>query len=320
MVYFRHMKQGGHRKKASRLTISAASQWRFRFSDLRHSFSFAKSGTRQRGFTIVETLIVLAVTGALFVVAALLINGRQNKTEFSTAINNLQQQLQQIIGQTESGYFPNNGNFSCTIDTADSNHKLNITATPARQGTNQDCIFLGNVLQFGLDSGNGQQFAIWPMAGNRQGTTIKGPFASSGAQPTPVVPLKTYEQLQYGLNAVSMEYSTTGATPSKSTSGVGFLSGDSNGSFATPDATGLQSGSQQFSLYAVDNTKLKITDESNMEIKLGQPIGIHLEHATSLNICLASATTDQSGLITIGTTGGDANLSVTLALKNGTVC
>lgn len=315
------MKQGGHRKKASRLTISAVLQWRSRFVDLRHSSGFAKSGIRQSGFTIVETLIVLAVTGALFVAAALLVNGRQNKTEFSTAINNLQQQLQQIIGQTESGYFPDNGNFSCTIDTADSNHKLNITATPAKQGTNQGCIFLGNVLQFGLDSGDGQQqFAIWPMAGNRQGTTIKGPFASFGAQPTPVLPLKTYEQLQYGLHVVSMKYSTTGAPPSQSTSGVGFLAGDSNGNFATPDATGLQSGSQQFSLYAVDPTDLTTTDESLMETRLSQPIGAQLNPATAVNICLASATTDQSGLITIGTAGGDANLSVTLALKNGTVC
>ena len=43
--------------------------------------------TSIQGFTIVETLIVLAVTSALFFAATLYINGQQNRTDFQVGID-----------------------------------------------------------------------------------------------------------------------------------------------------------------------------------------------------------------------------------------
>ena len=70
------------------------------------------------GFTIVETLIVLAVSGLLLISAIVMISGRTNKTQFTTAANDLKQSLEQVINEISSGYFPNANNFQCTAGVA----------------------------------------------------------------------------------------------------------------------------------------------------------------------------------------------------------
>ena|SRR5476651_379650 len=51
----------------------------------------------QYGFTIVEVLIVLAVTGILFASTLSLMSGRQNRAEFTQAINNIKSQIIKLL-------------------------------------------------------------------------------------------------------------------------------------------------------------------------------------------------------------------------------
>src|ERR1044072_1792136 len=106
------------------------------------------SASGERGLTVVETMIVLAVMGALFVSAAILMSGRISRVEFTQAINDIQSSLQQTISQVGAGYYPNAGNFSCN-GTAGT---VNITGSGTNQGSNTGCVFLGKVLQFGVKS------------------------------------------------------------------------------------------------------------------------------------------------------------------------
>ena len=61
----------------------------------------------KKGYTVVETLIVLAVTGALFITTALLIQGQVEKNRYQAGMRQLQQMVQQAMRDTENGYFPN---------------------------------------------------------------------------------------------------------------------------------------------------------------------------------------------------------------------
>lgn len=98
--------------------------------------------SKDAGYTIVETMIFLAVSGALFLSAMLLLNGQQRKTEFSTTIRELDTKLQSVIGNVSAGYYNNPGSVSCTL----SSGNLNITNTPSTQGQNKDCTFIGQVI------------------------------------------------------------------------------------------------------------------------------------------------------------------------------
>jgi prepilin-type N-terminal cleavage/methylation domain-containing protein len=313
------MKQGGHKKvSVGRVGLAV-----------------------ERGFTIVETMIVLAVTGSLFVSAVVMISGRQNKTEFSTAINSLQQQLQQVVTQTSSGYYPSRGDFSCTA----SGSTLSFTNTSRSQGTNTGCIFLGNAIQVGLNS-NSSQLGIVPLVGlqNSSGTPVQ---TIANAKPRAVYPAggtesgfdaTTTDVMQYGLAPAASNQSSVCGGGAGVTGGmcfvssgvpyrtgiVAFVSGDNAGNIVATNSNGDLAGSQQFSLYSVKYNaggNIGGTNESltNASLAIGNNAvnstnGL-LVHADKVSICIASATTDQSGLFTI-----DSGLHVSLQIRSGTVC
>ncbi len=65
-----------------------------------------KEKMSKKGFTIVETLIVLSVTGMLFVASSFLIRGQIERTRYQDGMRQLQQSFQAAIKDTENGYFP----------------------------------------------------------------------------------------------------------------------------------------------------------------------------------------------------------------------
>ncbi|HET6924789.1 MAG TPA: hypothetical protein VFH39_03100 [Candidatus Saccharimonadales bacterium] len=292
-------------------------------------------GDPHGGFTIVETLIVLAVTGFLFVSIAGLISGRQGKTEFQTAINGLQQQIQQIINETESGYYPNGVDYSCTAG-------LGLpptisTGTPGKgQGANSSCIFLGKVLQFGPSDAaykNPEKYLVWPIAGNQNlagagsdGLLGAGDQTLAKSYPTPIVPIRSSSALQSGLTVDHMTYDN--GAPGVPTAGVGFMvgNGDANGTFAGSTSDGLGAGSLPLSLYAIKSTQVGTSSANDMQAALSSASGSPLRYTPvdSVDICVNSGTTHQSGLITIGSSssadGVKRQLTVTLKIYGAPQC
>lgn len=289
-----------------------------------------KQGGKQAaaGFTIVETMIVLAVTSVLFVSAVMAINGRQNKTEFLTSINNIQQQIQQIINETSTGYYPNNGNFDCTPQTG---QPPTFTNGSSQQGTNQGCVFLGKAIQFQVKNTDPEQFIVYPIAGNRldivkrEASTLYG---ATGTWPVAIAQgtglnfalnndMTAQGILQFGLNTVYMNYVSNSGVSSP-TGAVAFLS--SLASY-TASCNGVCSGSQHYGLYAVSGsvglgaTRGDMVDA--MDKLYVSPTSTPFVPANSVQICFASGTTNQSGLVTIG---GGGSLTVTLAVRDGKTC
>ena len=282
------------------------------------------------GFTIVETMIVLAVTGVLFLSAVMLINGRQNRTQFTTAINLLQQQLQQIVNETASGFYPRDTAFSCTRGSSTPPH-LNTQASGDHQGQNPDCIFLGKVIQFGVKNTDPELYGVFPILGNRLDTTgaieastlygVTGSLPEAAAATSVLGPnnslvgINTTAAMTQGLQAVSMWY---GTDTTKTTGTVALVS-----TLPTPNGNGVTSGTQHLTLYtvsgsALQQTSAQIADEIYPGIVNAQP----LVAVNSISICLASGTTNQSGLITIGPSDGSlaSSVTVTLAIHTGLTC
>jgi hypothetical protein len=102
----------------------------------------------QHGFTVLETLIFLAVSTALFVTSVGLITDQQNKVEFSFGIQELTSELRDAVNDVSTGYYKRDGDFRCRKNPGNGKIQILPPGADGEQGTNKDCIFIGRVVQF----------------------------------------------------------------------------------------------------------------------------------------------------------------------------
>lgn len=275
----------------------------------------------KNGFTIVEVMIVLAVTGALFISAATLIAGRQNRTEFTVAINNVQTQIQQIISDVSTGFYPTANNINCSVN--GSGTAPTFSSGSNDQGSNQDCLFMGKAVEFGVASTDPEQFWVYSLAGLRQ--TSGGFDVQSIVEANPKVMAENVanpsgaatdqKTLQNGLTTGKMTYTDAGAT--KNIIAIAFVSD------LAQNSNGLVSGAQAVNVLpiattggqSVPNTTTASTVTSinaNLTTAPVNPDG-------GVSICFVSGTTNQSGIITIGGSNQRQN-SVTLSIRSTKTC
>lgn len=127
------------------------------------------------GYTITEVMIVLAVSGMMFLIAANFINGKQQRTAFTEGINDMASRLQDTIEQVRSGKY-SDADLSCTFNP--NSGVLNFGGSPAGQGTNPGCVFLGKLVYFSYDPSNpNSSYEIFTVAGGRLDTN-GNPFTS----------------------------------------------------------------------------------------------------------------------------------------------
>ena len=68
------------------------------------------------GYTIVEGLVVIAVTAAVFLSASLLFRGRQLQVQFDQSIKDFEATMRDIMNDVSTGYYPTSG-LDCDIST-----------------------------------------------------------------------------------------------------------------------------------------------------------------------------------------------------------
>ncbi len=135
---------------------------------------------RSSGFTIIEVMIVLAVTGLLFLSATALISGRTDQTEFDQSSRAFQQQMQDTINEVATGTYTSTSgatNYSCTVA-----GKLVFGPGGNGQGTNDQCEFIGKLLAFGLGSSH-DGVDTYSLAGARQDSSGNETSSLSNAFP-----------------------------------------------------------------------------------------------------------------------------------------
>ena len=139
--------------------------------------------TPPRGFTVVETMIFLAVSGMLFFSAMTLIGGQQEKAEFNYGIQEFTAQVRDIINDVSTGFYPVDPGTNCFV-----------TGTTTAQGTNSGCTFIGRVMHFGANDVPGNptesSMRVYSVVGRRQinipgGTRDVFNLAESETRPLP---------------------------------------------------------------------------------------------------------------------------------------
>lgn len=120
------------------------------------------------GYTIVEALIFLAVSGAILISTLGLVNGRQEKTRFQQAVSETDQILQDIFNDVSTGFYPSSSNISCSTDLS-TGKIITITGLDSEQGTNTGCVFIGKFIDFGINS---SIMNIYTMVGSTKTTSL----------------------------------------------------------------------------------------------------------------------------------------------------
>lgn len=286
---------GGHKTK--RLVINLR---RLFFS--RGSF---KPG--QAGYTIIEVMIVLVVTAALFTSAVVLINGRQQRTQFDQSIREVRSQIQQVINEVSNGFYPDFTNFTCT---ATGSGPPAFAASSGGQGTNEGCIFLGKAIQFGVEGTDPEQFRVINIAGRQKSTAGNEVSSLAQAQPRAIaldgssnvtVDISNNEILLYGLETV---WADAGV--------VAFTSNLSD--ISSPTGASIQ----QLNVTPISGSALGMSEVGAVQALNSNLASSAQNPAGGTHICFVSGGTNQSGLITIGGSGG--SLTVEMDIKSNKDC
>src|ERR1044071_4210461 len=77
-----------------------------------YTFSM-RGGEQKQGYTIVEVMVFLAISGFMFLIAAGFVAGRQSTAEFKQGMNSINDQMRQVINDVGNGFYPSNSDFTC---------------------------------------------------------------------------------------------------------------------------------------------------------------------------------------------------------------
>lgn len=255
-----------------------------------------------RGFTMVETVIFLAVSSALFVSAMLLMSGQQAKTEFRQAIGEVQSQVDDVANDVSTGYYATNGNVTCTADAA---------GVTIGTGTvnNGQCIFLGRVVQFDVNAAGNTMINTYNVLGRRLDSSNKPVSTLADASATLMESQYNTFVVPSGLTVYKTFYKSN-PTDAVGQEIKGFALVSSLASYNASDG-GLLSGSSTVDVMPILDAGGSFADMTNSALRNVHPIK---NPGGGVYVCLDSGGTNQHVILRIGV-GGD--LASTLTIKNG---
>ncbi|RTK94242.1 hypothetical protein EKI60_04345 [Candidatus Saccharibacteria bacterium] len=274
------------------------------------------------GFTITESLIFLAVSAAILMSALSLFSGSQNKTQFSQAMDDINQRITTVINNVANGYYPRTSQVTDCNVTGDPVLPIETAGANAEEGrgTVGKCIFIGRIIQFMEKE---EVFRIYNVVGARQKSTAAGPReVESLVEAKPNI-LSDFEQLplKNGIAVKKLRRPATGDTGGA----VAFFT-----SFGQYETVGseeqLVSGSlvADFALIGVPldpgplsgvaaSTATQLTSQRSAYDVATSPYVRNPKGG--IELCFYSGTTDQHGILLIG--GEGSGSSTTVTIKSG---
>jgi len=260
-----------------------------------------------RGFTLIEVLIFLGVSGALFISSIVVISGQQSNTDFRLAITDVNSYLQDISNDVSTGFYSNSGNITCV---APGNFPPAITfGGSVEQGTNSHCTFIGRALQFDgfPPSPPIEQFWVYNVVGRRQFPIGIVPYEVSNfqqAMPTAVAPRSggggiTSEEaiqkinLNSGIKLITMK-SVVGALETPA-SGVIFMS-----KLASYQADKLKGGTPTIDIIPIDSVGSSQEFAEKIYNLKDNPTAANANPSGGLKLCFENSASSKHAFVIFG--------------------
>ncbi len=299
------------------------------------------------GYTMIEVMIVLAVSTVLVVISLTFLSGADGRNGFSIAMRDVQSKFQDWINDVTSG-FPGDTSGKTglsDIECTNTGNKVMLKRTGGAVSESPGCIFLGKAVQItpqNLPHTSGQEnhiyaYSIFGLRDDSSGALVQDIITS---KPTPAVgfvglgsvcgggcPDMTEDYtLGHGAYVKSVSSTKIDATTGSAVSGgssrlAGFyltfnqLSANSNGSqdikadlYKTDNTTNYRPGDQNT---AIDNC-ISMIPATNICANPGVPNSNWPESMSEWDICFGNNANNQTAMLTLKSFSG---IGATTSLK-----
>ncbi len=152
--------------------------------------------TQNSGYTVLEALIFLAVSGLLFAAIYPTFVGRDNKIKFSNSVRELEAQLNDVINDVSTGVYPPNQSICRIIPAAPpGSNKISFVgggggSVNEAQGSREDCIFIGKAVSFNNITDPNPAINVFTVVGrSKDNSTGIIPTSLDAAYPTAAAPI-----------------------------------------------------------------------------------------------------------------------------------
>ncbi len=281
---------------------------------------------RNAGYTIIETMIFLVISSVLLLSAVGLFSGRIQRTQFNQSVQALATKITTAANEVTTGTYPTSPAFNCSISGGAPSISPIISSGVDPQGTRENCIFVGKVMNFSvaggnctapLDQSNCEDVEVYTVVGRRQSDpsrniSVTSLLGANGAKPRVVSSpnITNRFNLGYGthVTGVFLVEDDDSLTP---ISGLGLF--QTFGGSYTAEGN-LTSGSQNVSFWAVKKSApVAPTDITQMAdaVKDETPL-VGPNPNKGILICLRDSGNDRNAAIAIFAANGATRSTVTL--------
>ncbi len=275
---------------------------------------------RQNGYTIIEVLIFLMITGFMFATAVIAVGGTQDEARYSQAVRDFEIQIKDVINDVQNGYYPTLSRGRCSVNGMGEvgfNNSFNIN--PAQ---NVECINVGKNLMFNLPEED--QFGVGVIVGNNPGIEDSLDLSPAGLKPTLAykptgsnpLDLTVYKPVRYGATVTKIGSNNN---PGQEYSSLMFLSNFSN---TGVDADSRTNGTLSIDVYGVRGSLTSSTDLSDYTaevVGLTNASTYDVNPADGFYVCLLT-TDDRRARIIIGVDGVVTATNTQFDLDSGPIC
>ncbi len=255
------------------------------------------------GYTVLEVMIVLVVSAALFIGVAGLFSNRQKEVEFTQAVRGFEAKVQNMLSEVANGYYPNG--YHCSPGASD---KPLVTGAREDPGSQEDCIFIGKVWISGTT--NSQIMTVLSTRLDASGNEIENLDLSRIRQVNRDDTVDTFKN-NYGLRITKV---VNLADTTMSVANFGFFAKPSGGIAADSSASG-----KSVYLYAIPfsaiNPSANFND--NGELTGDNDLNVLIQLNSGLLMCLQHGTDGRRAEVRIGENGTQTSITSVLNVTTG---
>lgn len=273
--------------------------------------------SKSNGYTIVETLIFLAVSGLMLTSAMLFISGKQGREQFQSTVRDFESRLTDIANDVSNGNYQTTEDFTCYVTAGIPRRDPD---TSSGLGTNTQCIFVGMVVKLADGaSGTGPEKMIqYAMMGRRQnaGSDVK---SLAETNPRTINSTNNFSVSNIGAGATVGCIKIGSGACDDNNAAIGFFTTFQGSDLASQGGAALQTEVISYRDILKTDTNPGTRTKLNAAAPPINYDSAQVSRNPEITICLISGGSNQHALVRIGG-GNSSRLSINSEILGGSTC
>ena len=269
----------------------------------------------RKGFTIIEVMIFLAVSGFTFVIAASFINGKEAQAEFTSGMYSANSAIGSLINNVSNGDYPlpANTSFFCNLSTG-----TPVITQSAGQSFTPGCALIGKVIAPEINN-NPYGYRVYSVAGCEfyvnnvcSSTQALPPLTIAEEQPMVVGSLTQTKIWPNGIKIAKLLLINGNSV--QNIGAFGIFS-----SLPQENSNVLVSGTQSTQAVIVNGSQLSTNSDSNITSMVHNSL-LWLPNTEQIIMCFSGANGHKASIMIGGVSGGQLNTTLQMESTEATQC